>query len=61
MGAEKKIEVTPEMLEAGLGAFYTDRRFNLDEEIVCSIFREMMAVATKSIYPESFPPDERPR
>jgi len=39
---EAEIEVTPEMTEAGLVAFYkTSRRFHSDEEIVARIYRDM--------------------
>jgi hypothetical protein len=39
---EDEIEVTPEMIEAGLAALYqSDRRFDLDSEIVSRVFRAM--------------------
>jgi len=44
---EAEIEITPAMLEAGILAYTkADRRFDLDEEIVASIYRAM-AVANR--------------
>jgi hypothetical protein len=38
-----EIEVTPEMIEAGVAAYYgSDRRFDADDEIVTRIFKSMM-------------------
>jgi hypothetical protein len=38
----EEIDVTPEMIAAGLAAYYSgDRRFDLDDEIVLGIYRSM--------------------
>ena len=42
----RPIEITPAMAEAGLAAFYqSDRRFDLDSEIVARIYLSMAAIA----------------
>jgi hypothetical protein len=41
--ADAEIEVTPEMIEAGLDAYWNlDREADLDERIVSEIFRTMI-------------------
>jgi hypothetical protein len=46
-GNEPEIEITPEMIEAGLRVFRAyDRRFDLDEEVVRDIIRQGMRAST---------------
>lgn len=44
---DSEIEITPEMIEAGLCKFYSDRRFNSDSEIVSAIFMRMLDTLKK--------------
>jgi hypothetical protein len=41
---ESEIEITPEMIDAGVAALYaSDRRFDADDEIVARIYRAMQS------------------
>jgi hypothetical protein len=43
-----KVEITPEMIKAGVAALYgTDKRFDSDEEIAAKIFRAMAAKVSR--------------
>ena len=44
-GAATEVEITPEMIEAGLAAYAgMSRRFHLDAEIVVQVYRDMEAI-----------------